>query len=118
MCGEQHNLTISGVGIVQLKPRCFARHEHTTMVGMKTIGYSSEFVYIPQLQLNITTIDNKFFTKYLSLNKTLIMPRILGKSTSENLHTDLSLDSIQDQYDEFLEKQSEKITIPLTIQYY
>ena len=35
------------------------------------------------------------------------MPKIVGKSTPKNLHTDLSLDSIQDQYDEFLEKQSE-----------
>ena len=106
--GEQHNLTtISGVGIVQLKPRCFARHEHTTMVGMKTLGYSSEFIYVPQLKLNVTTIDNEFFIKYQSLNKTLIMPRILGKHIPENLHTSVTLDSIQDQYDEFLVKQSE-----------
>ena len=77
------------------------------MVRMKTIGYSSKFIYVPQLKLNVTTIDDKFFIKYQSLNTTLIMPRILGKSTPENLHTDLSLDSVQDQYDEFLEKQSE-----------
>ena len=36
-----------------------------------------------------------------------MMLRILGKSTPENLHTDRSLGSIQDQYDEFLVKQSE-----------
>ena len=35
------------------------------------------------------------------------MPRILGKHPSENLHTSLTLDSIQDKYDEFLVKQSE-----------
>ena len=77
------------------------------MVGIKTIDYSSEFIYIPQLQLNVTTIDSKFFMKYQSLNRTLIMTRILGKSTPENLHTGLTLDSIEDQYDEFLEKNFE-----------
>ena len=104
--GEQHYLaTISGVGLLQLRPKCAARHDCVTLVGVQTIGHSTEFLYLPNIHLDISIIDNEFFPKLIEINSTLLYPHLVGKLTSSHLETGLTLKSIHDKYNNFISER-------------
>ena len=115
--GEQHYLaTISGVGLLQLRPKCAARHDRVTLAGIQTIGHSTEFLYLPNIHLDISIIDNEFFPKLIEINSTLLYPHVLGKLTPSHLETGLTLKSIHDKYDNFISGRSDE-TMKTTLIY-
>ena len=108
--GEQHHLSsISGVGVLQLNSKCTARHDRVTLMGMKTIGQSSDLVYLPNIHLDITFIDKDFFPKLIEINDSLLYPHLTGKITPEQLEGGLSLKKIQDKYNNFILDQTNQV---------
>uniref|UniRef100_A0ABD2WAQ8 Uncharacterized protein n=1 Tax=Trichogramma kaykai TaxID=54128 RepID=A0ABD2WAQ8_9HYME len=52
-CEDQKGyVTLQGVGILQLKPKCHAKYKHTTITS-QGIGESIQFFYLPNLRLNM-----------------------------------------------------------------
>ena len=107
--GEQHILsTISGVGLLQLRPKCSARHDRVMFAGIQTLGYSTEFVYLPNVHLDIKLLDNDFFSKLIKINDSLLYPLLVGKTTPNQLDSGLTLKSVQDKYEDFISETSDK----------
>ena len=113
--GEQHYLvTISGVGLLQLRPKCAARHDRVMLVGVQTLGHSTEYLYLPNIHLDISLIDKECFPKLIEINNTLLYPQVIGKFTPSHLETGLTLKSIHDKYKNFISERSDETMKPLS----
>jgi hypothetical protein len=100
--GEQHELKLlNGIGILQLKPRCSARQGHVTLPGMTTLGTTVEFLYLPNIHLNITSIDSDALLKFQTLSPNLpsIKPLQIGPDSG------LPFETLRQKYDEILKQQ-------------
>ncbi len=100
LCPGQQLTTIIGTGILHLKPRCSARQDYITLKGTKELGSSEEYLYLPQVSLDLTIIEPQ-----ISKKLSLVTP-LPSKTTTKNLEPGISLDTIREAYDTILAEQS------------
>ena len=78
-------------------------------MGMKTVGETSDLVYLSNIHLDITILDKDFFPKLIEINDSLLYPHLTGKTTPSQLEGGLSIRRIQDKYDDFISDKNNQI---------
>uniref|UniRef100_A0ABD2WT19 Uncharacterized protein n=1 Tax=Trichogramma kaykai TaxID=54128 RepID=A0ABD2WT19_9HYME len=93
-CEDQKGyVTLQGVGILQLKPKCQAKYKHITITSQQGIGESIQFFYLPNLRLNVSFIDPELPKKI-----DYVMPTLPHEQQSED--TEMAFKEIQRRYEQ------------------
>uniref|UniRef100_A0ABD2VTX5 Envelope fusion protein n=1 Tax=Trichogramma kaykai TaxID=54128 RepID=A0ABD2VTX5_9HYME len=100
---EMQYVNIQGLGILQLRPKCEAKYKHITLYSQQGIGQSIQFLYLPNIALNVSKLDPKIPNK---------INHVIAPLSEDLLTEDLemSFNEIQRRYDQaIMESQSDSL---------